>query len=65
MEPITGDLSLRKQNMFLVEMESQNLYSCDTLFEKVVLIGWQTRKNLRQEHLQAQLLDSDFCHRTV
>ena len=50
MEPVTEDLSLRKQNMFFVEMKSVN-----TLIEKFILIGWQTMTNLHQEHLQAGL----------
>ena len=58
MKPITEDLSLRKQNMFFIEMESENCIS----IEKIVLIGWQTITILRHKHLQAQLSDSDFCH---
>ena len=62
MEPITEDLSLRKQNMFFVEMESENCISTELFIEKIVLIGWQTITILRHKHLQAQLSDSDFCH---
>ena len=50
MEPITEDLSMRKQNMFFFEMESENW----TPIEKIILIGWHTITNLRHKHLQAQ-----------
>ena len=53
MEPI---ISLRKQNMFFVEMESES-----TLIETLVLNGWQTITTSRHEHLQSGLLDCDFC----
>ena len=62
MEPITEDLSLCKQNMFFIEMESENCISTELLIEKIILIGWQTITILRDTHLQAQLSDSDFCH---
>ena len=52
MEPITKDLSLPKQNMFSIEMESENSIFTEQI--KILLIGWQTITNIRQEHLQAR-----------
>ena len=52
---------MRKQNKFFFEMESENW----TPIEKIILIGWHTITNLRHKHLQAWLLDSDFCQRIV
>ena len=49
MEQITENLSLHKQNMFFVDMESENIIVYSLNFRT----GWQTIKNLRHEHLQA------------
>ena len=53
-------ISLRKQNMFFVEMKSENCISPE-LYLKVRSVGWQPIEILRHEHLQARLLDTDFC----
>ena len=55
MEPITEDLSGRKQNIFFIEMERENRVSTE-----LRLKGWQTITILRHEHLQAQHLVATF-----
>ena len=59
MKPIKDDLSLRKQTMFFVELESENCLS--TELKRSFWVVWQTIAILRHEHLQALLLESDFC----
>ena len=61
MEPITDDLSLRKQNMFFVEMKSKNcIYPLNSDWKD--RSDWLADNNnqLRHEHLQVRPLDSDF-----
>ena len=64
MEPITDDLSLRIQNMYFVEIESENCISTELsrLIEKIVLICKQNTTIFRHEHPQAPPLDWGFCH---
>ena len=47
MEPITDDLSLRKQNMFFVEMENEKCLSIELLMKRSVwLVGRQQQSNV-------------------
>ena len=42
MEPVTEDLSLPKQNMFFIEMESENFISTELWFKRLFwLVGRQ------------------------
>ena len=61
MESVTV-LSLFKQNMFFVQLESEMCISTVHMyFNKKNCTDWcQTITNLRHEHLQAQLLESAF-----
>ena len=58
MEPITEDLSLRKQKCSWLKWKMRIVYPL-ILIEKVVLIGWQTITNFKyihKKHLQARFL---------
>ena len=64
MESITENLSLRNKICSSLKWKGKIVYIHYTLIEKIVL-GWQTLTILHHEHLQAQLLDSDFCQGIV
>ena len=58
MEPITDDFSLRKQNVFFVEMKSENCIVIPLNSDwKGRLIGFQTITNFRHDHYQTRHLD--------
>ena len=52
MEPITDDLSLRKQSMFFIEMESENS-------------GWKHRSDWLADNNNLASSSSDFCQGIV
>ena len=58
MEPITDNLSLRKQNTFFFEMESENCISTELWKDR---FDWLADKN----NLTSQAFKPEFCQGSV